>query len=82
MDKNLIKKKIETKAKKILNKINTNPDTYLIFGLESCSYCKNSIAYAKEQNLQFKYNKALTQQKSIIMIKKLHITIYGHLQKV
>jgi glutaredoxin len=27
----------------------------LIFGLESCSYCKNSIAYAKEQNLQFKY---------------------------
>lgn len=46
---------IQTKATQILNKINTNTNTYLIFGLSTCGYCKKTLAYMKEKNLQYKY---------------------------
>ena len=46
---------IETNATQILKKINTNANTYLIFGLSTCGYCKKSLVYMKEKNLQYKY---------------------------
>lgn len=46
---------IEKKAIKILNKINTNANTYLIFGISTCGYCKKTLVYMKEKNLQYKY---------------------------
>ncbi len=48
-------KKVETKAKQILEKIEHNKDTYLIFGISTCGYCKKALSYSKENNLQFKY---------------------------
>lgn len=48
-------KQVESKAKKILQKINSNPNTWLIFGLNDCKYCKNAVTYSTEKNLQFKY---------------------------
>jgi len=46
---------IQTKATQILNKINTNANTYLIFGISTCGYCKKTLVYMKEKNLQYKY---------------------------
>jgi len=46
---------IETNAKQILKKINTNANTYLIFGISTCGYCKKTLVYMKEKNLQYKY---------------------------
>ena len=54
MDEN-ITKKVDSKANKILEKIKMNADTYLIFGLSGCGYCKKSLAFSKNNNLQFKY---------------------------
>jgi glutaredoxin len=52
---NNIQRKIVSTAKKILEKINSNDDIILIFGLSSCKYCKNSLEFVKNNNLQFKY---------------------------
>lgn len=54
MDKNIINK-VNSKAEQILEKIKINNDTYLIFGLSTCGYCKKAIAHSKTKNLQFKY---------------------------
>ena len=54
MDKN-IPTQIISKAEKILDKINVNNDTFLIFGLSTCKYCKNALEYLKTNSLQFKY---------------------------
>jgi glutaredoxin len=54
MNKN-IEKKVNCKANQILEKINMNENTYLIFGLESCGYCKKTLTYLRSNNLQFKY---------------------------
>ena len=48
-------KTIETKSKQILSKIVENKDTYLIIGISTCGYCKRTLSYVKENNLQFKY---------------------------
>lgn len=50
-----VKNKIEKKAKQILEKINTNDNTYLIFGISTCGYCKKTLSYMEENNLQYKY---------------------------
>ena len=54
MNKN-IDNKIVTKAEQILEKINFNEDTFLIFGLSTCKYCKNVLEFSKTNSLQFKY---------------------------
>jgi glutaredoxin len=54
MDENM-KKKVISKAKQIMEKINTNRNTYLIFGLSTCGYCKKALEFSKSNNLQFKY---------------------------
>ena len=45
----------EQKAKQILDKIDANKDTYLIFGISTCGYCKKTILYMNEHNLRYKY---------------------------
>jgi glutaredoxin len=47
--------KIKSKAKKILEKINSNEGIYLIFGLSGCKYCIKSIEFVQSNNLPFKY---------------------------
>lgn len=54
MNKN-IEKKVNSKANKILEKINMNENIYLFFGLESCGYCKKTLEFSRNNNLQFKY---------------------------
>ena len=54
MDEN-ITKKVHSKANKILEKIKINTDTYLIFGLSTCGYCKKALEFSKTNDLQFKY---------------------------
>ena len=49
------KNTIQTKATQIFNKINTNPNIYLIFGISTCNFCKKTLVYMKEKNLQYKY---------------------------
>ena len=46
---------INKKSDQIIKKIYTNPNTFLVFGIESCKYCKNSIQILTEKNLPFKY---------------------------
>lgn len=50
-----VKIKIEKKANEILEKINTNNNTYLIFGISTCGYCKKTLTYMEEHKLQYKY---------------------------
>lgn len=47
--------KINKKANQILDKILKNNDMYLVFGLSTCGYCKKTINFLQEKNLQFKY---------------------------
>jgi glutaredoxin len=47
--------KINLKASQIFNKIKSNNNTFLIFGLSTCKYCKNAIEYSINKSLQFKY---------------------------
>ena len=54
MDKNT-ERKIISKAEQMLEKINLNEDTFLIFGLSTCKYCKKALEYSKINSIQFKY---------------------------
>lgn len=47
--------KIIKKTKQILEKIYNNKNTYLVFGISSCSYCKKTIELLETKNLKFKY---------------------------
>jgi len=50
-----VERKVISKAGQMLEKINTNKDTFLIFGLSTCKYCKNALEHAEKNSLQFKY---------------------------
>jgi glutaredoxin len=54
MNKN-IEHTILTKAQQMLEKIKFNNDTFLIFGLDSCTYCKKTLEFVNKNSLQFKY---------------------------
>ncbi len=44
-----------SKVIKLYKKINNDSDVFIIFGLSYCGYCKNTIKYLKNKNLEFKY---------------------------
>jgi glutaredoxin len=46
---------VNSKAIQIVEKINNNKNTFLIFGLSTCKYCKNALEFAEKNSLQFKY---------------------------
>lgn len=61
---------VEVKIKQILEKIDENKDTYLIFGISTCGYCKKALSYVKENNLKFKYYEMDKYYKIFIPILK------------
>ena len=49
------KENIVIKANQMLEKIKNNKKLYTIFGLSTCGYCKKTLSYMKDNNLEFKY---------------------------
>jgi glutaredoxin len=49
--------KIDSVADKIFTKIDElkNVNSYVIFGLSNCPYCKNALKYVDENKLKYKY---------------------------
>lgn len=64
------KNKVDEKTRQILQKIDENKNTYLIFGLSTCGYCKKAILYVKENNISFKYYEMDKYYKIFIPILK------------
>lgn len=45
---------MDNKVLKLIKKIQNNNDTFVVFTLSHCGYCKNTIKLLKNKNLKYK----------------------------
>jgi glutaredoxin len=66
--------KVNSVANKIITKITNNKDIYLIFGRDTCGFCKRTLEILTKKNLQFKFYEVDKYYEIFIQIlHKIHV---------